>query len=169
MARRLLRALMALIFLLQLTGSGLGDSAQTYRLGPSGGFGGSHFMDDPIPAGAHISKVVIHAGDYIDSIQLVYETADHAQIPLNRHGGTGGGVYEFVLGEGESIREIRGRCGDVVDSIQIATASTTSPAYGGPGGSREFVYQIPPGLELVGLWGQSGELLDALGIVLRPK
>ena len=40
---------------------------------------------------------------------------------------------------------------------------------GGPGGTAEYTYEAPPGFEIVGFYGRSGDLVDAMGVVLRAR
>jgi hypothetical protein len=38
---------------------------------------------------------------------------------------------------------------------------------GGPGGDADYTYEAPPGFEIAGFYGRSGEFVDAIGVVLR--
>lgn len=133
--------------------------------GYSGGCGGKEFLDNP-PSGMNgVDKVIIRSGRYVDSLQMVVKL-DKGTYELARHGGSGGARSEFNLSEGEYITQISGSYGGKVDSILFGTNKRTSKEYGGEGGCAHYSYEAPEGYEIVGFYGRSGSLIDAVGIVL---
>ncbi len=132
--------------------------------GPSGGWGGSEFADNP-PPNARVTAVNIRSGDTVESVQMVLDSGN-----LPRHGGTGGTPHVFELDEGESITSIEGRYGDVVDSLTIHTSNErTSPRYGGTGGRVPYAYNPTKKDRIVGFSGRSGSEVEAIGVVLQTE
>jgi hypothetical protein len=79
----------------------------------------------------HVTEVRVKSGALIDSVSFVLSDGG-----VNTYGGRGGTDRpSFVLGEGEYIVSVAGRCGAFVDQLQF-TSSTgrKSEVYGGPGG-----------------------------------
>lgn len=142
---------------------------QVVTCGPSGGTGGSEFVDDAIPPSSRVIEVRIWAGDYIDALQIVLETSAGARHELPKHGGSGGRLQVFTLDAGEYITGISGRFGSYVDSIRIHTNLQNTRLYGGGGGAADYNYQAPPGTEVVGFSGRAGDYIDAVGVTLRRR
>jgi Jacalin-like lectin domain len=81
--------------------------------------------------------------------------------------GGGGGVRKVLsLQPGEYITEVSGRYGSLVDSITTRTSRSQTMTWGGLGGVKGFDYQAPPGTQIVGFWGRSGQLIDAIGVLM---
>ena len=139
------------------------------RCGPSGGSGGQEFIDDAIPQNSKVVEVIIHAGNQVDSVQIVHETNSGVRQPLPAHGGAGGSRDSFILDADEFITGISGRFGSRVDSIQIHTNKQSSIRFGGSGGGADYQCQAPEGTEIVGFVGRSGSGIDAIGSVLRRR
>jgi hypothetical protein len=133
-----------------------------------GGSGGSTFSDSEIPAGARITEVRVHSGDFIDSIQMVYMLENGRLFEGPVHGGRGGRTSVFRLDPDEHIIGIAGRYGTHIDSLAILTNKRTSPTFGGRGGRQDFRLVVPEGDQVIGLSGRSGEFLDALGLNSIP-
>jgi hypothetical protein len=130
----------------------------------AGGSGGTGFLDGDIPAGARIVEVRVEAGDFIDSVQMIYSFPDSRPIEAARHGGEGGRATSFRLEQGEYIVGLSGRCGSYVDSLRIHTNRRTSQLFGGSGGERDFRIDVPDGNQAIGFMGRSGMYLDAIGL-----
>ena len=140
-----------------------------YRFGPSGGVGGQVFTDDPkIPSASRVIEVQIWAGSTIEGIRMIHETADGAKRELDWHGGGCGQPRVFTLRSNEYITGISGRCGSLVDSLRIHTQTRQSPEYGRSGG-QEYHYQAPPDTEIVGFYGRSSSIVEAIGVILRRR
>ena len=136
--------------------------------GPSGGGGGGPFNDESLlQAGTRVARVVIRTGALVDSVEITHARPNGSLVDLPHHGGFGGGEQRLDLNIGERITQIDGRYGQLVDSINIRTTQNRVLSGGGDGGVDGYVYQAPPGFEIVGFFGRSGELMDAIGVVLR--
>jgi hypothetical protein len=140
-------------------------NAQDHRtkIGTAGGGGGDEFADKHLPKGAKVVGVKIRSGDWIDSIELLYKTADGKIESLGRHGGDGGGEDTFMLEEGEYIKGITGKSGTYVMSLTIITNKRMSKTYGLGEGDRTYHYVLPSD-EVVGFYGRSAEYVDQIGI-----
>lgn len=137
------------------------------NMGPSGGYGGSPFIDS-IPSGAVADSVQIRNGAYIDALQMNLRLLNGQIQEMDQHGGDGGTAETFSLNDDEHITAISGRYGQYVDSIRFHTNMRVSPTYGGSGGDADYYYAAPPGWQIVGFYGRSGAYIDAIGIVLAP-
>jgi hypothetical protein len=90
------------------------------------------------------------------------------------------------LVEGEHLIRVEGSFGDVVDFVVFTTdqgqvaqfgtphaivtnPSAPQPSVGppSPAAANNFLYEAPPGFQIFAIWGNSGQLLDALGVILR--
>jgi hypothetical protein len=154
----------------------MSNSRNDIQSGPYGGSGGASFSDE-LPDGARIIEVLIRHGEYVDGIQLVWQLADGSGVFGPYHGGQGGEVDSFILAPGEVIELIHGRSGDLVDSLAFQTSFGNSYGpYGGGGGTpfvEDFRAEPDPEVDhapgarasraLTGIFGQSGDLLDAIG------
>lgn len=149
--------------------SGFGGAPQPGQTTLAGGSGGTEFVDADVPAGGRIIEVRIHAGEYLDSIQMIYAMPDGRPLEAARHGGEGGRGMSFRLGQGEYIVALSGRCGTYVDSLRIHTNKRTSELFGGRGGEREYRIDVPDENQATGFMGRSGEFLDAIGLTYGRK
>jgi hypothetical protein len=131
----------------------------------AGGSGGNAFSDNEFRSGGRILEIRVFAGQWIDGIQIVYELADGQIVTGSRHGGSGGRQNSFRLDPDEYITGISGRYGERVDSFQIRTNRRTSPMFGGSGGNRDYLIEVPYGEQGVGFTGRSGIYLDAIGLL----
>ena len=132
----------------------------------SGGSGGAPFIEMVAPSGV-ISKITIRSGKYIDAIQLTYRYKH--QISSKLHGGLGGLSKTFILKKGEYISELGGRSGKYVDSIYIKTNRGRIERWGGNGGQRSFKFLGTKSSPIQGIWGRSGNLLDAIGVIKKSS
>jgi hypothetical protein len=130
----------------------------------AGGPGGGVFVDSDIADEARVVEVQVHAGEYVDSVQMIYSLPNGRPLEAAKHGGGGGGATSFRLEPGEYIVGISGRCGTYVDSLRIHTNRRTSQVFGGGGGDRDFHIDVPEGNQATGFRGRSGEYLDAIGL-----
>src|SRR5437588_777657 len=70
---------------------------------------------------------------------------------------------------------IEGRYGGAVDSMTIRTNQRSSERFGGPGGGQGYIYEAPPGAEIIGFWGIHGthgddpDVITAIGVFFRAK
>jgi hypothetical protein len=130
-----------------------------------GGQGGRDFSDN-LTETIGITRLSIRHGDYIDSIQTTWLTADGRTITGNHHGGVGGTKSIIKLSDGEYINRIEGRSGDYIDQLTFYTnLSRKYGPYGGHGGSPFRLTNLCVG----GFFGSSGDLLDAIGVFNSGK
>jgi hypothetical protein len=134
------------------------------KIGTAGGDGGDEFIDS-LPQGAKITAVKIRHGLYVDSLEVIYKTADGKTRSSGPHGGDGGSEATFTLEEGEYIKGITGRSAAFVDSLVIVTNKRKSERYGGDGGEKEFSFMMPEGRAFAGFFGRSGAFIDQIGIL----
>jgi hypothetical protein len=84
-------------------------------------------------------------------------------------GGSGGnGFTDSQPPAGARVAEVRIRCGEIVDSVQLIYAlsdgrTSMAPMHGGSGG-RENVYRLDADEYIIGLSGRYGESIDSLSI-----
>jgi len=163
--RRLTFGAVLLVVGSTLCGSLISFGQQPGRTRVMGGPGGEAFFDYQPQAGARIIDVRIWSGEFVDSVQLVYQLPNGRTVAGPRHGGSGGTLHVIRLEGDEYILALFGRSGKYVDSLRIRTNRRTTEALGGTGGERDFRIEVPAGSRAVGLVGRSGEYLDALGLV----
>jgi hypothetical protein len=140
-----------------------------YKCGYSGGTGGGEFTDRYIGDTSRVLVIRVSHGRVIEGIQVVYQMSGGATDELTMHGGAGGPFGFFRLDHEEYITGIRGRYGDFVDSLQIRTNKQRTTHFGGNGGTADYVYEAPEGTEIVGFCGRSGDVIDAIGVILRAR
>jgi hypothetical protein len=144
------------------------------KVGPVGGEGGEEFADKELPKGACIVGVKIRGGLYIDSIELLYKTADGKKEGLGWHGGDGGEEQTFLLEDGEFITGITGKTAEfqegqrVIANVTVVTNKRKSKTYGGDGGDRTFDLK-KPGEEVTGFYGRAGAFLDRIGVFVQKR
>jgi hypothetical protein len=136
--------------------------------GASGGFGGSAFTDGQV-FDREIAEVRVHAGAFVDAIQLVYRDKTGTQYLADKHGGSGGNQQTLTLSPGEYVVEINGKHGWYIDRLIVKTSKGQHIACGGKGGAHTFAYAAPPGTSINGFWGRCGKYLDAIGVLLLSQ
>jgi S1-C subfamily serine protease len=141
------------------------DKGRT-KFGPVGGNGGTAFDDKELPEGTRITGVKIRHGAWIDSVELLYKTADGKTESLGQHGGQGGTEKTFLLDEGEHIQTICARGANVVESLKIITNKRQSIVFGNETTNKELRMEVQRH-EVVGFYGRAGLYLDQLGIIVR--
>jgi Jacalin-like lectin domain len=146
--------------------------------GPSGGTGGNSQVTDSdegfLEPGTRVARVLLshdRPHNVVGAIQFTHIRSNGSLLDLPHHGGFGGDQTLIDLERNEHIIKISGKYGQFVNSITIQTDNPArSPIFvGGPGGAGEYTYEVPPGFEIVGFYGRSGDLVDAMGVVLRAK
>jgi hypothetical protein len=151
--------------------------AGAIRHNASHGGGGGNPFSDLVPDGAQICEVLIRHGEYVDGIRISWMAPDGTRIDGRYHGGSGGSGDIFTLEAGETITAISGASGDLVDSLYFWTSlERVYGPYGGDGGQPfselfgpqpEYIGISGPPQTLIGIYGRSGDLLDALGVIVR--
>jgi hypothetical protein len=156
---------LAILLLFAVT-IGSSSAVEIFILGPSGGTGGVGFTDE-VSDTYETSVLYIWTGSVVEGYTIQRDEEGHGMG--YSHGRYTGTKHTFTLQQGEYITGISGRYGTFVDSIIIQTNRRTSPRYGGPGGSAEYIYEAPDGWEIAGFCGRAGTYLDAIGVVLRKR
>ena len=139
---------------------------------PSGGGGGSAWDDDILghsPTIVGVYKVDIRHGNQVDRLQVTYRLADGSTWTAPAHGGSGGSASSFTLAQDERIVRVEGKTNNVlVDQLTFITenAAGVQKSYGpfGKTGRIAFKYEG----YIVGFFGRSGNLLDAIGVYYLP-
>lgn len=87
--------------------------------------GGENFDDNPdllFPPVIRISKLFVHHGDSVDSIQAEYQLLGGGKILAKKHGGDGGGLSIVSLDAGESIIGLECKTrGLLIDQLTFTT------------------------------------------------
>jgi hypothetical protein len=142
--------------------------------GPSGGSGGNSGDTDSdegfLQPGTRVARVVLshdNSHNAVEGIQFTHVRHDGTLLDLPHHGGFGGDQQDFDLVSNEHIVQISGTYDRFVNSITVATDIGHQLTVGNPVGAGAYTYQAPPGFEIVGFFGRSGTLVDAIGVVLR--
>jgi hypothetical protein len=126
--------------------------------GAPGGKGGEPFDSGELRGVEKmgVEKVIIRAGKFVDSIQLVYRGG----LVSKRFGGEGGQEREFLVPPNDYITTVKVWSGWGTDAIQFETElGIISPRFGGPGGKAR-IEAAGPGSQLVGIKGRCGKLVD---------
>ncbi|WP_451998999.1 jacalin-like lectin [Azospirillum argentinense] len=157
-----------------LLAQGAGNWPSSRRsLGPEGGPNGVPYADGYPGRGNKIRRVSINHGTIIDGFQCFWETGS----PGDHHGGSGGSPYDFDIDRGDYLTTIEGSVGPhnswptVVKSLKFHTKSGgSSPLYGAPRGAQEhgFLLKAPKGWQILGFFGRSGTVVDAIGVFCMP-
>jgi hypothetical protein len=155
----------------------MGQPGQTQM---AGGGTSRIFTDQDIPAGAKIIEVRVRAGDGIEAIQAVYETASGRTVESTLHGGSGstggfGGFgtrgrgsrqATFRLDSDEYIVALAGSSSiNGINSLSIITNKRQSQVFGGRGGTRDFRVEVPQGNQAIGFTGRAGNTIEAIGLL----
>jgi hypothetical protein len=133
----------------------------------AGGKGGAPFVEMVAPYGV-ISGITIRSGNLIDNIQLIYKYKNKNNIVGSSHGGSGGRSKTFRLRKGEYITELGGTYDKYVNSIYIKTNKGGKERWGRQG-KRRFKFVGTKNSPIQGVWGRSGALLDAIGVIKKSK
>jgi hypothetical protein len=131
--------------------------------------GGQDFQQYVYPTDGRVVEVRIRSQTTIDQIDVIVEDSAGHRRSVGKHGGEGGQTRPtLVLDADEFITAVRGRYGNVVDSIEIVTNKRTE-SFGGTGGGAAYAYNAPPGTEIAGFIGRSQNVIDAIGVLIRPR
>lgn len=137
------------------------------KLDPIGGIGGNEFTEYVVPEGTHLRGIRVYTADYVDALQLVYETASGDSEELPKVGGLGGTPHNFVLEPDEYLTGISGTHGWYINNIRFHTNKRTSDPFGGSDGDHEFRQDVPAGSQVVGFCGRNDWFVDAIGLIIR--
>ncbi|KAG6476226.1 hypothetical protein ZIOFF_065464 [Zingiber officinale] len=148
----------------------MGSFHNNIKIGPWGGHGEHNF--DIGPSASQITRVVLHTGLVVDSLEIFYVT-ERNEAKTCRVGGTGGGFHEFELLPGEYINSMVGSIKTFYGETCIAKLgfkTNTGKKHGpfGHGGGMEFTVPVLDG-RIVGFFGQFNSYLNGIGVYLAPK
>jgi hypothetical protein len=133
-----------------------------------GGGGGKEFSDhDWAKNKGPITNLIIHWGQYVDSLQVIYGHGGGSQAP--KHGG-GGGVQQLIsLEPGEQIITVFGRAANFVDALGFITQRQdgTMRLHGPYGGNGGTPFCIVGKVDY--FFGRSYAWLDAIGVVTATE
>ncbi|RCV15466.1 hypothetical protein SETIT_3G058400v2 [Setaria italica] len=144
------------------------------KIGPWGGSGGDP-RDDIVAAGVaphRLQSVVIRCQGAVDAISFTYAGVDGAPRMAGPWGGSGGQKHKVKFGAGEFVKEISGTYGPfgghtVVRSLTFVTNVGKHGPFGNPG-QTPFSVPVQDDARVVGFFGRSGSLLDAVGVYVHP-
>ena len=133
-----------------------------------GGSGGLPFADPiipNIPPVVGVKRIRIRHGDQVDSIDVDYVLLGKGELDGINHGGSGGEPTYITFDEGEFIIKISGTTnGRLVDQLTFTTRKVDGSVhtYGPYGKTGNTPFEIEG--NIVGFFGRSGALLDAIGV-----
>jgi hypothetical protein len=140
-----------------------------------GGSGGGNVYRLDIPSANQAVGFTGRAGEYLDSIGLVYlPTPLLISGQTDIAGGNGGSAFsDRNIPAGAILSEIRVRTGQRIDGIQAVYVlkdgrKLEGPMHGGNGGSLN-VFRLNPDEYITGLTGRYGETVDSLTIQTNQR
>ncbi|CAM0958756.1 unnamed protein product [Alopecurus aequalis] len=148
-----------------------GRGSKPVKIGPLGGPGGDERNAQVTPG--RLSSVTIHSGGTIDAISFTYIGTDYVQYSAGPWGRTLNTESTITLEPTDYVTAISGTIGraydnePVVTSLKISTfKGKDNKTYGTPNGTP-FHIPVHEG-KVVGFFGRSGDMLDAIGIYVAP-
>ncbi|CAN6180174.1 unnamed protein product [Urochloa humidicola] len=138
------------------------------KVGLWGGKGGS--AKDVTKPPKRLQSVTIHSGTVIDSIKFTYVDQAGQKHTAGAWGGSGGFAHTIDLVDSEFVKELSGTYGtfrghNVLTSFKLVTNVKAWGPWGVENGTH-FSFSAPTGSSIVGFYGSSGSLLDAIGVYL---
>lgn len=138
------------------------------KLAFTGQGGDSSFDENPdsfVPAAVKITKLLIHHGSSIDSIQVEYQLYGGGKRLGMKHGGNGGDLSIISLDPGEKIVGLDGKTGgNSIDQLTFTAERVdgTLVQYGpfGKLGDKPFSAHG----NILGFYGRQGDLIIGIGI-----
>ncbi|XP_072955079.1 salt stress-induced protein-like [Typha angustifolia] len=148
------------------------ELAGLVQVGLWGGNGGSPWdMDN---SSVRLVKITIYASNVINSFSFQYHV-DGKLHTAGPWGNTRGTLHEITFTEGEYLTAMSGTHGpytssiaDCIRSLKFETNLKTLGPYGDQTQGTPFTIPVSSG-RIVGFFGRSGDLLDAIGLYLRPN
>ncbi|CAN6374129.1 unnamed protein product [Urochloa humidicola] len=144
-------------------------STTLVKVGPWGGKGGYPRDLNVLPE--RLTSVTIRSGEVIEAIRFTYVGTDGNIYTTDLWGGGTSNFTKIDLGDQEYIREISGTYspyGDVLNlitSLNIVT-NVASFSFGNAKGNT-FSVPVENSGQIVGFYGRSGWLLDAIGVYIH--
>ncbi|NUP22673.1 MAG: endonuclease [Streptomyces sp.] len=134
-------------------------------------FGGPHgtaFNDaDDLPATPAPRTLTLRGGSRLDALSLIHDGGTTLT-----HGGTGGTATSLTLASGEHLTAVKLTQGQKDGRTRLFSASFTTDkgrtVSSGTATSDTKTFTAPPGRQIVGFTGRSGDELDKLGVLYAP-
>ncbi|XP_074574179.1 protein GOS9-like [Curcuma longa] len=138
------------------------------KIGPWGGRGGYSSFDIG-PSATQITRVRLHTGDVVDSLEISYVDARN-EVKTYRAGGSGGSLHEFELVRGEYINGIVGSFKNYYGEIcitKLGFKTNLENEHGpfGEEGDEEFPVPVVAG-RIVGFFGEYDRYINSIGVSL---
>uniref|UniRef100_A0ACD5W5B1 Uncharacterized protein n=1 Tax=Avena sativa TaxID=4498 RepID=A0ACD5W5B1_AVESA len=142
------------------------------KIGAWGGPGGDERNMQATPG--RLTSMTINSGVTIDAISFTYIGTDYIEHSEGPWGRTLNMKRTITLDPTDYVTEISGTFGSALDndcvikSLKITTfKGTDNDIYGDPTGTP-FHIPVRDGGRIVGFFGRSGDLLDAIGVYVTP-
>ncbi|MFC8240333.1 jacalin-like lectin [Streptomyces chartreusis] len=147
----------------------------SYTLDPSlrasdffGGPHGTAFNDaDDLPATPAPRTLTLRGGSRLDAVALTHDGGSTLT-----HGGTGGTATSLTLAAGEHLTTVKLTQGQKDGRTRIFSAAFTTDKgrtlSSGTATSDAKTFTAPPGRQIVGFTGRSGDEIDKLGVLYAP-
>ncbi|MFE0450467.1 jacalin-like lectin [Streptomyces sp. NPDC058914] len=147
----------------------------SYTLNPSlragdffGGPHGTAFNDaDDLPAAPSPRTLTLRGGSRLDAVSLLHDGGTTLT-----HGGTGGTASSLTLATGEHLTSMKLTQGQKGGRTRLFSAAFTTDKgrtlSAGTATSDARTFTAPPGWQIVGFTGRSGDEVDKLGALYAP-
>ncbi|TVU06313.1 hypothetical protein EJB05_49520 [Eragrostis curvula] len=153
-----------------------GSSNAAVKVGPWGGHGGRpRDMNSRVPAD-HLESITVRSlllpGGHICGLSFVYVDRKGQSIPVGPWGASKAGTVDTIaFGEDEYLAEVSGTSdGFGVTSLTFGTSSGAEYGpYGFPLGTPFSLSLQHSNSHVIGFFGRSDEVLNALGLYLAPR
>jgi hypothetical protein len=161
---------------MQMPSSRARATTSAVKVGPWGGHGGTpRDMNGRVPAD-HLESVTVRSlllpGGHICGLSFVYVDLKGQSIPVGPWGSSKAGTVDTVsLGEDEFLVEVSGTHDTAgITSLTFVTSSGAEYGpYGFPLGTPFSLSLQHSNSHIIGFFGRSGEILNALGLYLAPR
>ncbi|KAL6851968.1 hypothetical protein ACP4OV_020153 [Aristida adscensionis] len=142
-----------------------GSPTLVTKIGPWGGSGGTDF--DVTKPPHRLVSVTIRSGDYIDALGFSYVDQAGDKHDIAPWGGSGGRPDTILLEPTEFVKELSGTTdNNLVSSLTFVTNVRTYGPFGKVVGTP-FSVPLPGNGSIVGFFGRTGALVDAIGVYVR--
>ncbi|CAD6343911.1 unnamed protein product [Miscanthus lutarioriparius] len=141
------------------------------KMGLWGGAGGwDHDITAP-PKRLLSLTITTRSGSAVESIQFTYTDKAGEKHTAGPWGGSGGTSQTIDLDDAEYVKEVSGTYSlygpyTVLTSFNLVTNNRTWGPWGTKNGTR-FCITAPANSSIVGFYGRSGSLIDAIGVYVR--
>ncbi|KAG6530549.1 jacalin-related lectin 3-like [Zingiber officinale] len=137
------------------------------KIGPWGGLGA--YSSDIGRPGTQITRVGLHTGDVVDSLEISY-VDDRNEVKTYKAGGSGGELHEFELERGEYINGMFGSFNDYYGEVcitELGFKTNLGNDHGpfGGGGGEGFSVPVVAG-RIVGFFGEYDRYINSIGVSL---